>query len=145
MSSAKKFFSEDQQKFLSAAIKKAELDTSGEVCVHIEDKCKEDVLKRSAKVFSKLGVGRTKLHNGVLFYLAVEDRKFAVIGDKGINAVVPPDFWNEIKEHLLKRFKDQKFTEGLCEGIEMAGHQLKQYFPHQKDDVNELPDEVSFN
>jgi uncharacterized membrane protein len=82
---------------------------------------------------------------GVLFYLAVEDRKFAVIGDAGINAKVPVDFWDTTKELMLKNFKEGKFTEGLSEGIIIAGKQLKTHFPHQKDDVNELPDEISFD
>ena len=144
MSSAKRFFSEEQKKAISEAIAKAEHNTSGEICVHIETKCKADVLDRAAKIFSKLKIDKTKLRNGVLFYLAVEDKKFAVLGDQGINTAVPPDFWNNTKEHMLAKFKEQKFTEGLCEGIEMAGKQLKEYFPHQKNDVNELPNEVSF-
>lgn len=82
---------------------------------------------------------------GVLFYLAVSDRKFAIIGDGGINAKVPAGFWDEISLHLQKNFKENRFTEGLSEGIIMAGLQLKKHFPYQADDVNELPDEISFD
>jgi uncharacterized membrane protein len=87
----------------------------------------------------------TAERNGVLFYLAVSDKKFAVIGDAGINAKVPDGFWDDVKELLQKNFRDGKFTEGLSEGILLAGAHLKKHFPHSKDDVNELPDEISFD
>lgn len=145
MSSAKKFFTEEQKKALSEAIKKAEQNTSGEISVHIESKCKGDVLERAQKIFTTNKIAKTKLHNGVLFYLAVTDRKFAILGDSGINEKVPSDFWDNIKEFLLVEFKKGKFTEGLSTGIEMAGSQLKLFFPYQQGDVNELPDEVTFS
>jgi uncharacterized membrane protein len=142
---ASSFFSEEQQAKILASVREAEEATSGEIRVHIETSFKGDVLDRAAWVFGKLGMHKTALRNGVLFYLAVEDRKFAVIGDAGINAKVPVDFWDTTKELMLKNFKEGKFTEGLSEGIIIAGKQLKTHFPHQKDDVNELPDEISFD
>lgn len=144
MASAKNFFTAEQQKQIVDAITAAELNTSGEVRVHIERKCKEDVLAAAVEVFHKLGMNKTKERNGVLFYLAVEDRKFAVIGDEGIDKKVPPDFWNSIKETMKQSFVIQQFAQGLCEGIRMAGVQLKQYFPHQSNDTNELPNDMSF-
>ena len=139
------FFTKEQQAAILAAVKEAENQTSGEIRVHIETSCDEDVLDRSAWLFKKLGMHKTAERNGVLFYLAVQDRKFAVIGDAGINAMVPEGFWNDVKEVLLKRFREGKFAEGLSEGIIMAGEHLKKHFPHKKDDVNELPDEISFD
>ena len=87
----------------------------------------------------------TAERNGVLFYLAVNDRKFAVIGDAGINSKVPAGFWDCIKELLQAKFREGKFTEGLSEGIILAGIHLKKHFPHNKNDVNELSDEISFD
>ncbi len=87
---------------------------------------------------------KTELRNGVLFYLAVKDQKFAILGDAGINVKVPDNFWDDIKEHMLLNFKDSKYAKGLEEGIKMAGEQLKKHFPFQSDDVNELSDEISF-
>jgi uncharacterized membrane protein len=142
---ASSFFTKEQQALILAAVKEAEENTSGEIRVHIETTCKVDVLDRAAWIFRKLGMDKTAERNGVLFYLAVEDRKFAVIGDGGINAKVPEGFWDCIKEHLRKEFSMGKFTEGLSEGIIMAGKQLKSHFPHQKDDKNELSDEISFD
>jgi uncharacterized membrane protein len=142
---ASTFFTKEQQAAILAAVKEAEEATSGEVRVHIETRCTEDVLDRSAWIFDKLGMKKTELRNGVLFYLAVKDRKFAVIGDAGINAKVPEGFWNDVKELLQSRFREGKFTEGLREGILLAGQHLKEHFPHQDDDVNELPDEISFD
>jgi uncharacterized membrane protein len=142
---ASSFFTKEQQAQILASVKEAELETSGEIRVHIESSVKGDVLDRTAWLFRKLGMYKTAERNGVLFYLAVRDRKFAIIGDAGINAKVPAGFWDEISEMLKKNFKEGRFTEGLSEGIIMAGNQLKTHFPHQKDDVNELPDEISFN
>ena len=142
--SAKKFFTKEQQLAIQKAIANAEHSTSGEVRVHIDDECKEDVLDKAAKTFHKLKMQKTEKRNGVLFYIAVADRKFAILGDTGINAVTPENFWDNIKEQMLIHFKQQQFTEGLSKGIEMAGLKLKTHFPLQSNDTNELSDEVSF-
>ena len=145
MANASSFFTKEEQSMILSAVKEAEAETSGEIRVHIETSCTGDVLDRAAWVFGKLGMHKTALRNGVLFYLAVVDRKFAIIGDAGINAKVPGDFWDKAKEMMLENFKAGKFTEGLSKGILMAGEQLKTHFPHQSDDVNELPDDISFD
>jgi uncharacterized membrane protein len=142
---ASSFFSKEQQAQILASVKEAEMETSGEIRVHIETTLKGDVLDRAAWLFKKMGMDKTAEHNGVLFYLAVGDKKFAIIGDGGINAKVPAGFWDEISEHLMKNFKEGKFAEGLSEGIIMAGKQLKTHFPYRSDDVNELSDEISFD
>lgn len=143
--SVENFFSSEEKKRITDAIAEAEKNTSGEIRLHAEGHCKIDVLDRAAYVFKKLGMHETEQRNGVLFYLAVHDRKFAIIGDAGINRVVPADFWNEIKETMLGYFKEGKFTDGLTKGILMAGEQLKANFPFLKDDVNELSNEISFD
>lgn len=136
---------EEQQKQVVEAIKAAEKNTSGEVRVHIESNCANDeVLDRAKEVFVSLGLHRTERRNGVLFYVATEDRKFAVIGDEGIDNVVPEDFWNSTRDVMRTHFRNSAFAEGLCAGITLAGHQLKYFFPYQDDDTNELPDEISF-
>jgi len=142
--SAKNFFSNEQQESILLAIKNAELDTGGEIRVHIENKCPGDVLDRAAQVFDKLHMQNTKLRNGVLVYLSIENRKFAILGDAGINAVVPENFWDEIKDKMIAHFREGRFTEGLVEAIQSAGEQLKIHFPYETDDVNELPDDISF-
>jgi uncharacterized membrane protein len=142
---ASTFFTKEQQTLILNAVQEAEKATSGEVRVHIETKCNEDVLDRAAWIFGKLGMQKTELRNGVLFYLAVSDKKFAILGDAGINSVVPAGFWDEISLLLAKNFREGRFTEGLCEGIIMAGQQLKTHFPYKGDDVNELSDEISFD
>lgn len=138
------FFNEEQKKNITDAIKEAELNTSGEIRVHIESDCKSDVLDRAAYIFEKLAIHKTELRNGVLFYLSVNDRKFAILGDAGINAVTPDNFWEEIKETVINHFKKDEFDLGLSAGIKMTGEALKKHFPYQKDDVNELSDEISF-
>lgn len=138
------FFNKQEKENITLAIKEAELNTSGEIRVHIEGKCREEVMDRAVYIFEKLGMHKTELRNGVLFYLAVNDHKFAILGDAGINQVVPDDFWDEIKKSMLDFFSEKQFSEGLSRGIKMAGDQLKNHFPYQKDDINELPDEISF-
>ena len=142
--SVENFFSKEEKKQITDAIAAAELNTSGEIRLHVEGSCKIDVLDRAAYVFGKLNMHETAQRNGVLFYLAVKDRKFAILGDAGINQVVPDTFWDEIKETMLGFFKDGKFADGVSTGILMAGEQLKSNFPYQKDDVNELSDDISF-
>jgi len=138
------FFSKEQQIEIIQAIKNAEQNTSGEIKIHIEKKCHGDVLDRAAYIFKKLGMHKTNLRNGVLIYLAFETRKFAIIGDAGINSKVPENFWDSIKDNMLQHFKKGNFTEGLTEAITQVGMQLKEYFPHKKNDVNEISDEISF-
>lgn len=141
---AQDYFTSDQKKYIENAIKEAELNSSGEIRVHVENKCKGDVLDRAADVFAMLKMHKTELRNGVLFYLALNDKKFAVLGDAGINAVVPDDFWEDVKGVMVEQFAKNNLAKGLAKGIELAGQKLKEHFPFQKDDVNELPDEISF-
>ncbi len=142
---ASTFFSPEEQSEILSAIRKAEKKTSGEIRVHIETSLEGEVLDRAAWVFRVIGMQRTELHNGVLFYLAVRDRKFAIIGDSGINAVVPDDFWDNIRDHLAERFSKEQFAEGLTEAIMLAGEQLGAHFPRAVGDINELPDDISFD
>lgn len=144
MPTAVNFFSPEQKEDIKMAIQQAELDTSGEIRVHIENTCAGDVLDRSAYLFKKLEMHKTEARNGVLFYLAIENRKFAILGDAGINRLVPENFWDDIKMQMILHFRNNEFAEGLCKGIEEAGKQLKLHFPYQKADVNELSDEISF-
>lgn len=141
---AANFFSKEEKEKIREAVKTAETNTSGEIRVHIDNRCKEDVLDRAAWWFGKLEMQKTEKRNGVLFYLAVKDHKFAILGDAGINAVTPDDFWDQIKEKMLEHFKAGEFTEGLSSGILLAGEALQAHFPYQDDDVNELSDEISF-
>jgi uncharacterized membrane protein len=141
---AKDFFTKQEKENIKTAIKNAELETSGEIRVHIENECDGDVMDRAATIFEKLGMNKTQQRNGVLFYLAVLNRKFAIIGDVGINTEVPDDFWELVKFRMLNHFREGRFSQGLINGIEMAGTELKKFFPYQTNDVNELPDDISF-
>ena len=142
--SPKEFLGKENELLITQAIEQAEHQTSGEIRVHLETKCGEDVLDRAAWLFKKLKMHETKDRNGVLIYLSINDRKFAIIGDAGINKVVPEGFWNENKEMMISHFSKGEFALGIINGIEKTGEQLKQYFPFQTDDVNELSDEISY-
>ena len=140
----KTFFTKEQQSAIVQAIADAEKATSGEIRVHLENSCKGDVLDCAVYMFKKLKMHKTALRNGVLIYFAVKDRKFAIIGDAGINAKVPEGFWDQIKELMVSNFAKGDFTSGLTEGIHMVGEKLKVYFPIKADDTNELSNEISF-
>ena len=137
-------FNDEEQQRIREAVERAEKHTSGEIRVCVEKTCSQDVLDRAATYFTKLDMHKTKLRNGVLIYLATEDRKFAIIGDGGINKVVPADFWDQTKLDMLEQFKQGNLIEGITTGVTLAGEQLKKYFPYDMDDKNELSDDVSF-
>ncbi len=143
--SVNNFFSKQEQQNIKSAISLAEKNTSGEIRVHIENLCKGEVLDRAAFIFKLLEMHKTEKQNGVLIYLAVKSKKFAIIGDTGINKVVPAGFWDSIKQEMQELFILGKFSDGLCLGINKAGEQLKQFFPYLKGDTNELSDEISFS
>jgi uncharacterized membrane protein len=145
MPNASNFFTKEQQEDIRQAIMNAELDTSGEIRVHIENTCKGDALDRALEVFNKLGMEKTESRNGVLIYLAVKNRKFAIIGDKAIHEVVTDSYWDSVKNKMLNHFRENHFTEGLIEAIAETGQKLKLNFPYRTDDKNELSDEISFS
>ena len=137
-------FTEEEQHRIQQAVADAEKNTSGEISVCMEKTCSDNPLDRAAKYFAQLEMHKTRLRNGVLIYVATVDRKFAVIGDAGINNVVPADFWDSTKEAMLSHFKYGNLVEGIVTGITQAGEQLKIYFPHLLNDKNELPDDIAF-
>ena len=133
------------EKVITEAIQEAERNTSGEIRVHIENNCESDVLDRATEVFAQLHMHLTRQRNGVLFYVAIKDHKFAVLGDAGINAIVPDHFWEDITAEVISYFKKQEYAAGLAKGVIMAGEQLKSHFPYSdKGDLNELSDDISF-
>lgn len=139
----RKFFTEAQEEQIIHAIRQAELNTSGEVRVHIEENCAGDAVDRATQIFGELNMHETELRNGILFYIASEDHKFAVVGDQGIHEHVHDAFWQEIRDEVIDEFKAGHFAAGLEKGILHCGEALKEHFPYQDDDINELPDEIS--
>lgn len=144
MSKVEDFLSKTQEQHIIQAIKKAELHTSGEIRVHLEPHTKKDTIQRATEVFFQLKMNETNHKNGVLFYLAIENKQFAIIGDEYINTKVPDTFWGDITNSVIQEFKLGHFTEGLVQGILEVGKKLHYYFPYDKeDDINELSDEIS--
>jgi len=139
----KKFFTAKDQERIVEEIRKAEEKTSGEIRVHLDRRSEGDALKKARKIFFQLGMDRTKQRNGVLIYLDTEHRKFAILGDEGIHRVVPENYWEDVKEEMQKNFREGKFCEGICRGIQKVGEKLRAYFPVEKINLDELPDEIS--
>lgn len=143
MSQIEDFLTSKEEKDIIEAIRQAELNTSGEIRIHIESCCESGSLNRALEVFSILKMNNTKLQNAVLIYIAVHDHNFVIYGDKGIDTVVADNFWDATKDVIQNHFKKGQFAEGLIQGIHLVGKQLKQFFPWSEDDTNELPNTIS--
>lgn len=143
MSKTENFLSKSEEQEIIDAIRTAELNTSGEIRVHIEKTSNTDAFNRALEVFHYLKMDNTKEQNGVLIYVAVEDKTFVIYGDKGINDVVPEDFWDSTKDIMQSHFKIGHFKQGLVEGILKAGNELEKHFPWDHGDMNELSNEIS--
>ncbi|NLD21361.1 MAG: TPM domain-containing protein [Bacteroidales bacterium] len=141
---ANRFFSEEQQQAIVTATMHAEHCTSGEIRVHIEPICQTDPMTRAVKVFDRLKMYDTAARNGVLIYLAFESKACAIIGDIAINEVTPANFWDEILSQMKSAFASGDFVGGIVNAIEAVGKALSEFFSYQEDDINELPDTISF-
>ena len=140
----KKAISKSDEARLIKAIQMAELQTSGEIRVHIEKQLKGDVIESVKKKFTDLNMHQTKDRNGILFYLAIDSKAFAVWGDEGIHQKVNDEFWKSISDCSISYFKNNDFISGLEKSIEMCGDKLKMHFPLAIDDKNELSNEISY-
>jgi uncharacterized membrane protein len=140
----KKILNSSEEQMLLEAIKEAENKTSGEIRVHIEYNAKGDVVELCKKKFEELKMHETKDRNGILFYLAVKTKSFAVWGDEGIHQKVSQDFWDSITNLALLHFKNGNYVDGLKSAIYSCGEQLKTHFPIQADDKDELTNEISY-
>ncbi|MEN8965585.1 MAG: TPM domain-containing protein [Polaribacter sp.] len=143
MSKVKEFLTPTEEQEIISAIRTAEKNTSGEIRVHIEATSKKEHFERALEVFHLLKMDNTKDSNAVLLYVAVNDKKFVIYGDKGINDVVPKDFWDSTKDSIQSQFKQGNFKQGMVDGILKAGEELQSHFPYQTDDVDELSNEIS--
>jgi uncharacterized membrane protein len=143
MSKVEDFLSKEEEQEIVEAIRMAEENTSGEIRVHIEKITSKVPFDRALEVFYELRMNETQLQNGVLFYFAIEDKNFAICGDKGINDVVADDFWDCTKDKMVEQFKAGNFKQGIVDGILNAGEQLKKNFPWSEGDTNELTNEIS--
>ena len=137
-------FSTQEQELIANTIAEAEKATSGEIRIAVEKHCHGSAFERATEYFAELGMDKTAQHNGVLIYLAHEDHKFAIIGDRGIDSVVPDDFWETTQVAMKAHFLSGNLAEGIVAGIALAGEKLALYFPYQNGDVNELPNEIIF-
>lgn len=143
MSKTEDFLTAAEEENVVEAIRIAEENTSGEIRVHIEEKSDKPPIERAKEVFNSLEMYKTKARNGVLFYINASANQFAILGDEGIDKVVPADFWETTKDVVLQNFAEKKYEAGLVKGIKKAGEQLKHYFPYLADDKNELTNEIS--
>lgn len=131
----------DHDKIVSS-IQQAEKETSGQIRVHVQPKSAADLRNYAERTFERLGMTKTTHRNGVLLFIASEENRFVILGDRGIDEKVPPGFWDDIAARLTARFKNGEYSDGIVEAILAAGEHLKRYFPHSDKDVDELPNEI---
>ncbi|MGN6247194.1 MAG: TPM domain-containing protein [Ginsengibacter sp.] len=142
----KPFFTEEENEKIIAAIRDAERQTSGEIRIFVESRCKfVDALDRAVQLFNNLEMEKTELRNAVLFYLAVKDRQLAIYADKGIHEAAGGDYWKKAVKEILSVFSKENISEGIISSIHQIGQALKTHFPYNAEvDKNELPDEIVF-
>lgn len=143
MSRVGDFLSKEEEQNIVQAILEAEKNTSGEIRVHIEAQTRLEPIERAKEVFQMLKMGNTKEETGVLIYVAVNDKKFVIYGDSGIDRAVPDGFWDSTRDAIQSQFKKNNFKQGIIDGILRAGKELQTHFPWQQGDINELSDEIS--
>lgn len=145
MASASNFFSDAEKDAVVSAIRKVEMHTSGEIRVHVDDRCDQDAFDRAVKVFQHLKMDKKPFRNAVLIYVAVKDRKFSVIGDEALHHKVGNDYWKTISQQLHVDFAAGNYGNGIIKAIETIGTTLSKYFPNVDElDRNELSDDISF-
>ncbi|MBE6315881.1 MAG: TPM domain-containing protein [Muribaculaceae bacterium] len=139
------FIPNEGQRRIADAITAAERHTTGEICVHVTPRCRGNVMKRAVKTFNRLHLYTTKRRNAVLIFIAYDDRKLAILGDTAIHEAVPEGFWDGEVEELTNYLKAGRPVDGLCAIIARMGERLSEYFPGERDDENELSNEVTFD
>ncbi|HEX5551643.1 MAG TPA: TPM domain-containing protein [Chitinophagaceae bacterium] len=141
----KEFFTEAESEEIVEAIREAERMTSGEVRLFVEHRCQfVNAMDRALEVFAKLQMQQTQHRNGVLVYIAIKDRQFAILGDEGIHQKVGENFWKGQAAGLRNCFREGKVVEGIARCIREIGASLQHHFPYESDDDNELPDNIVY-
>ena len=140
---AKEFLNRLHHEHIVAAIREAELQTSGEIRVYVTRKPVDDPVPAAQATFTRLGMEKTKERNGVLIFVAPRVNRFAIIGDSGVHAKCGDTFWVEVRDSMAEHFRKSEFTHGILFGIKKAGSLLSEHFPRRPDDENELPDDIA--
>jgi uncharacterized membrane protein len=139
----KKFFSKAEEQQIIDAIKTAERSTSGEIRFYVESKCEGDAYERAVALFHHLELHKKNHRNGVLIYLATQERKFAIVGDEGIHTKVTDTFWETVRTNMIEIFKQGNLVKGICEGIKQIGEKLKESFPFDPNNKQGYTDKIN--
>ncbi len=142
-----KFFSPEEEQRIIGAIQAVEKRTTGEIRVHLERKSSGNILDDAVGIFHRLNMHDTKAHNGVLIVIVPSEKQFAIIGDEGIDDVLPDNFWEDERNLMVAQFKKGQYCEGVVKAIEKIGDKLQAHFPvtGEEENPNELPDDISYS
>lgn len=139
----RKFFSKAEEERIIGAIKEAERSTSGEIRFYVESRCEGDAYEKAVEIFHHMQLHEKNHRNGVLIYIAIKDKKFAIVGDEGIHTKVTDVFWEGVRSSMIELFKQDKLVEGICEAIKQVGEKLKESFPFDPNDTKGYTDKIN--
>lgn len=142
-----KYFSDSDLKEIASNINVVEKETAGEVrlCVQIKKSFferKRSPREIAIRQFLKMGMHKTKHRTGLLIYILLDDRKFEILADDGINRIIEISTWESIEDTVRQEFKDGNYLQGVLHCINLIGEKLKIHFPNEDGDTNELSNEV---
>lgn len=141
----KNYLTEEEILALVQVIQQAEDGSTGEIRVHIDTSTEEEKIEVAQEVFQKLEMHQTRDRNGVLFHINFNQRYLSIVGDEGIHTKVCQSFWDKIHCGMIQDFTKEQYFQGLKNAILETGIELKKHFPIDGENLNELPNEITFS
>ncbi len=96
------------------------------------------VNRRALNEFYNKRVHHTQRSTGILIFVSLDEHRALVIGDDLISEKLNSEDWQEVVQLLLNGIKSKKMAQGFLDAIERAGELLKNNFPAEKNNANEL-------
>ncbi|NNJ56209.1 MAG: TPM domain-containing protein [Bacteroidia bacterium] len=121
----------NQEIYLLRKLKAYYDSTSTEIAIVTESSLEgDDIFQYSQRLAQTWGIGGKEFSNGVLIYVAVNDRKMFIQVGYGLEGAIPDAYAKRIIEQVLKpRFRENQYGKGFDEAttalIQMASGEYK--------------------